>query len=130
MPFSRIQSSVRFAGSALRPPILDSSLSIPNCRVGRAASGSSRLPIVTLMLALSMRRYVSGVPQALQNPRSTIFELAKIDGRPSLRLEAKVGHEVSALIFDHVATFRTLQSGLGVLIAERRGSLVIGFGGI
>ena len=44
-------------------------------------------------------------------------------------LEAKVGHEVSAFIFDPVGTFRALESGLGVFISERRGLFVIRFGG-
>src|SRR5260370_17724086 len=47
--------------------------------------------------------------------------------RPSLRLEAKVGHEVSAFVSDGVATFRALESRLGSFIPERRGSLVIRF---
>src|SRR5262249_21694563 len=44
-------------------------------------------------------------------------------------LEAEIGHDVSAFIFDHVGTLRALERRLGVFIAERRGFLVIGFGG-
>src|SRR5260370_7683855 len=49
---------------------------------------------------------------------------------PSLQLEAKVGHEVSAFVSDRVAAFRALERGLGSFIAERRGSLVIPLGGL
>jgi hypothetical protein len=41
MRYSRLQSSVRLAGSALSPLIQDSSLSTPNCSIGRTASGVS-----------------------------------------------------------------------------------------
>src|ERR1700676_352199 len=47
---------------------------------------------------------------------------------PRRRLEAKAGHEVSAFILDHVGTFRALESGLGIFVAERRGFLVIRLG--
>ena len=72
-------------GSALSPLVQDSSLSMPNCSTGRAASGSSRLPIVTAMLPLSTRWYVRGVPQAWQKLRSAMFELTKVDGRPRVQ---------------------------------------------
>src|SRR5262249_3798281 len=49
--------------------------------------------------------------------------------RGSNLLEAEVGHDVSAFIFDHVGTLRALERRLGVFIAERGGFLVIGFGG-
>src|SRR6266478_817588 len=44
-------------------------------------------------------------------------------------LPAKVGHELSTFILDHNGAFRALESGLGVFIAERRGFLVVRFGG-
>src|SRR5215831_15069610 len=44
-------------------------------------------------------------------------------------LEAEIGHDVSAFIFDHVGTLRPLERRLGVFVAKRRGFLVIGFGG-
>ena len=47
---------------------------------------------------------------------------------PSCPLEAKIGHDVSAFVFHHIRTFNALESGLGIFIAERRGSRVIGFG--
>ena len=82
MPYSRIHSSVCLAGSVLNSLVQDSSLSMPNYSTGRAASGASRLPIVTAMLPLSTRWYVWGVPQALQKFRAATFELTKVDGRP------------------------------------------------
>jgi hypothetical protein len=47
---------------------------------GLTASGSSRLLIVKLMFGPLIWRYESGVPQSLQKPLSTTFELANIAG--------------------------------------------------
>src|ERR1700737_4354516 len=72
-------------GQRSEPLVQDSSLSMPNCSIGPAASGSSRVPIVTAMLPLSTRWYVRGVPQALQKLRSATFELTKVEGRPRVQ---------------------------------------------
>src|SRR5215831_17090834 len=46
----------------------------------------------------------------------------------AFRLEAKVGHEVSAFVSDRIGTFRALERGSGLLVTERRGFLVIRLG--
>src|SRR5215831_9661558 len=45
-------------------------------------------------------------------------------------LKAEIGDEIAALVLDREGTLDPLERRLGVLIAERRGPLVIGFGGI
>jgi len=45
------------------------------------------------------------------------------------QLEAKIRHELSVFILDHIGTFRALESSLGIFISERSGFLVVGFGG-
>src|SRR5436305_8906901 len=55
-------------------------------------------------------------------------------GGPQVRavlvaLPANIAHDLAALVLEHVRTFRALQGGLGILIAERRGLLVINLGG-
>ena len=46
------------------------------------------------------------------------------------KLKAKIGHDVAALVLDHVAALGAFERVLGVLIAERYGSLVVGLGGV
>jgi hypothetical protein len=40
-----------------------------------------------------------------------------------------MGEDLTLFIFEHIGAFQALQGGLGFFIAERRGSLIIGFGG-
>ena len=47
----------------------------------------------------------------------------------SFALEAEIGDDVPALILDDVGTLRALERSLGLFVAERRGFLVIDFGG-
>jgi hypothetical protein len=84
-------------------------ISLRNLRKRLIAFAQNRLPL--LLTALLRARGNSG-----RNFRSTT-------------LEAKIAHEVSAFVLDHVGTLQALQSSLGIVVTERRGLLVIRFGG-
>src|SRR5258708_16422460 len=47
-----------------------------------------------------------------------------------LCLEAEIGDKIPALVLDRERAVQALRRGLGVLVAERRGALVIGFRGV
>src|SRR5215468_2445729 len=68
--------------------------SVPNCRVGITWSGLSKLPVRISILGPSMRRKLSGVPQAGQKSRSAIEEDWNADGLP--RVQAKSACSMSA----------------------------------
>src|SRR5215469_17221358 len=65
--------------------------SIPYCVWGTNALGSSRLPRVTPIRLPARKRWVSGVPQAAQKPRSAMSELLKIDSAPRVMTRDEVG---------------------------------------
>src|SRR3954447_12866171 len=68
--------------------------SVPNCRVGITRSGRSKLPVRISILGPSMRRKLSGVPQAAQKSRMAMEEDWNEAGLP--RVQAKSACSISA----------------------------------
>src|SRR5471032_1005000 len=95
---------------ATTQPSLDSE---PNCWVGITMSGRAKAPVMISILGPSMRRKLSGVPQAAQKSRSAIDEERNADGLP--RVQAKSLRSMSAnaangapLAFWHIRQWQML----------------------
>src|SRR5450432_3569576 len=94
-------------------PTQPSRASVPYCSVGASRSGRSKAPVMISILGPSMRRKLSGVPQAAQKSRSAIDEERNADGLP--RVQAKSLRSMSAndangapLAFWHIRQWQML----------------------
>src|ERR1700756_1393927 len=87
--------------------------SLPYCRVGTSRSGRSKAPVMISVRSPSMRRKLSGVPQAAQKSRSAIEEERKDDGCPLVQaksvllISAKEANG-AALAFWHIRQWQML----------------------
>src|ERR1700751_1409456 len=68
--------------------------SVPYCRIGITRSGRSKAPVMISIRGPSIRRKLSGVPQAAQKSRSAIEEDLNAAGLP--RVQAKSSMLMSA----------------------------------
>src|SRR5215472_18231379 len=91
MPLRLNQSDTDVSGAVRASPSHVTRDSVPYCVWGTNALGSSRLPRVTDVRLSGRKRYVSGVPQAAQKPRSAMSELLKIDSAPRVMTKDEVG---------------------------------------
>src|ERR1700748_2704058 len=62
--------------------------SVPYCRIGITRSGRSKAPVMISIRGPSMRRKLSGVPQAAQKSRSAIEEDLNEAGLPLVQVKS------------------------------------------
>src|SRR5215467_3868442 len=62
--------------------------SVPYCRIGMTRSGRSNVPVMISIRGPSMRRKLSGVPQAAQKSRSAMEEDLNAAGLPLVQVKS------------------------------------------